>query len=225
MQYVSYIRVSTNKQSRSGLGLDSQKDMIDKFIKKDDKIIAEYVEVESGKRKDRPKLLEAIEIVKQHNAKLLIAKIDRLARNVAFISSLMDSNIEFVAVDLPEANRFTIHLLSALAEQEARLISERTIAALKQVKKKGTRLGKPENLTNEAIEKGRRTMQENAFNDRNNQQAGNLIVLLRKENTSYKRIAEYLNANNYRTRRDGQFSSGQVQKLYKRYKDHFVINR
>jgi DNA invertase Pin-like site-specific DNA recombinase len=223
MQYVSYIRVSTTKQEKSGLGLKAQKEMIKRFIKNDDEIIAEFVEVESGKKKDRPNLNEAIETAKQHGARLIIAKIDRISRNVLFISRLLESNVDFVAVDLPEANRFTIHLMAALAEQEARMISDRTRSALAELKKKGIRLGKPENLSKKAKENGRKAMQDNAFNNKNNQRAGNLIVLLRKENTSYKRIADYLNENGYRTRRDGQFSSGQVQHLFHRYKDFFKI--
>jgi len=224
MLYISYIRVSTQRQSRSGLGLEAQTEMIKRFIKNDDEIVGSYVEVESGKRKDRPQLKLAIETAQRYGAKLLIAKIDRLARNVSFVSELMEAGIEFTAVDLPEANRFTIQLMAALAEQEARMISERTKAALAQAKKRGVKLGKPENLSGSAIKKGREAMQSNAFNDKHNMRAGHITILMRRENVSFKRIANYLNENGYKTRRGYEFASSQVQGLYHRYKNHFIIN-
>jgi DNA invertase Pin-like site-specific DNA recombinase len=105
------------------------------------KLIAEFTEVESGKRGDRPKLAEALAACRLHRAKLVIAKLDRLARNVAFISNLMEAHVEFEAVDFPQANRLTIHILSAVAEHEAKMISERTRAALAAAKARGVRLG------------------------------------------------------------------------------------
>lgn len=224
MMYISYIRVSTQRQSRSGLGLEAQTEMIKRFIKNDDEIVGSYVEVESGKRKDRPQLKLAIETAQRYGAKLLIAKIDRLARNVSFVSELMEAGIEFTAVDLPEANRFTIQLMAALAEQEARMISERTKAALAQARKRGVKLGKPENLSVSAKMKGREAMQSNAFNDRHNQRAGHITVLLRKENKSFAKIAKFLNEQGYKTRRNKEFASSQVQSLFHRYKSHFIIN-
>jgi DNA invertase Pin-like site-specific DNA recombinase len=104
-------------------------------------LVAEVVEVESGKRADRPKLAEALRLCRLHNATLIIAKLDRLARNVAFVSSLMESGVEFTAVDFPQANRLTVHILAAVAEHEAKMISERTKAALKAAKARGKVLG------------------------------------------------------------------------------------
>ena len=106
-------------------------------------ILATYVEVESGKRSDRPELAKALEAAKKAKATLLIAKLDRLARNVAFIANLMDAGVDFVAVDQPFASRLTLHILSAVAEDEARRISERTKAALAAAKARGTKLGSP----------------------------------------------------------------------------------
>ena len=105
------------------------------------KLVGEYTEVESGKRTDRPKLAEALKACRLQNAKLIIAKLDRLARNVAFISNLMESKVEFEAVDFPQANRLTIHIMAAIAEHEAKMISDRTRAALAAAKARGKRLG------------------------------------------------------------------------------------
>lgn len=105
------------------------------------KLVAEVVEIESGKRADRPKLAEALRLCRLHGATLIIAKLDRLARNVAFVSNLMESGVEFTAVDFPQANRLTVHILAAVAEHEARAISDRTKAALAAAKDRGVRLG------------------------------------------------------------------------------------
>jgi DNA invertase Pin-like site-specific DNA recombinase len=104
-------------------------------------LLAELIEIESGKRADRPKLEEALQLCRVHGAKLIIAKLDRLARNVAFVSNLMKSGVEFEAVDFPQANRLTIHILAAVAEHEAEAISNRTKAALAAAKARGVKLG------------------------------------------------------------------------------------
>lgn len=140
--YVAYCRVSTDKQGRSGLGLEAQQTAIQAHLRPGDTLIQPtYVEVESGKRSDRPQLLAAIERCRRTGAVLLIAKLDRLARNVAFISNLMESGVEFEAVDFPKANRLTVHILAAVAEHEAKMISERTRAALAAAKRRGKVLG------------------------------------------------------------------------------------
>lgn len=143
-RFVAYFRVSTVKQGRSGLGLDVQRSTVNAYISgQDAEIIAEYIEVESGRRKDRRQLTEAIRHARAARASLIIAKLDRLARSVSFTSALMESGIEFVCCDLPSANKFTIHIMSALAEMEAEMISTRTKAALAEAKRRGVRLGNP----------------------------------------------------------------------------------
>ncbi|MCE4223632.1 recombinase family protein [Methylobacterium sp. C25] len=141
-RFVAYYRVSTDRQGRSGLGLKAQQEAVRHHLNGGAwELIAEVTEVESGKRNDRPKLTEALRLCRLYGATLIIAKIDRLARNVAFISNLMESGVDFVAVDFPTANRLTVHILAAVAEHEAKAISERTKAALAAAKARGTKLG------------------------------------------------------------------------------------
>jgi DNA invertase Pin-like site-specific DNA recombinase len=141
-KFVAYYRVSTQRQGRSGLGLEAQQEAVRNHLNGGNwRVVAEFTEVESGKRKDRPKLGEALAACRVHGAKLIIAKLDRLARNVAFVSALMDAGVEFEAVDFPQANRLTVHILAAVAEHEARVISERTKAALAAAKRRGVELG------------------------------------------------------------------------------------
>lgn len=140
-KFIAYYRVSTAKQGYSGLGLEAQQTAVRAHVKSGD-ILDEIIEVESGKRhEDRPGLLRALSLCRLHRATLVIAKLDRLARNVAFIANLMESDVEFIALDLPQANRLTIHILAAVAEHEARLISARTKAALQAAKARGVKLG------------------------------------------------------------------------------------
>lgn len=141
--YVSYCRVSTSRQGRSGLGLEAQRQAIHAFFSSSEDAVLqpEFVEIESGRRSERPQLNAALALCRRTGATLLIAKLDRLARNVAFVSSLMESGVEFVAVDLPQANRLTIHILAAFAEHEAKLISERTKMALAAASRRGVKLG------------------------------------------------------------------------------------
>lgn len=141
-RFVAYYRVSTARQGRSGLGLEAQQAAVREHLNGGNwQLVTEVIEVESGKRNDRPKLAEALRLCRLHRATLIIAKLDRLARNVAFVSALMDSSVEFVAVDFPQANRLTVHILAAVAEHEAKAISERTKAALAQAKVRGVKLG------------------------------------------------------------------------------------
>jgi DNA invertase Pin-like site-specific DNA recombinase len=142
MKIIAYYRVSTKRQGRSGLGLDGQRAAIEAFAKRNGgKIIAEYTEVESGKRSDRPELAKALGHARLAKATLVVAKLDRLARNVAFLSALMEAGVEFVACDNEHANRLTIHILAAVAEAEAKAISERTVSALRAAKRRGVALG------------------------------------------------------------------------------------
>lgn len=143
--YVAYLRVSTTKQGIDGLGMAAQEQAINAY---NGNVIAQFIEVESGKRKDRPELIKALEHCKMTDSTLIVAKLDRLARNVNFISSLMESDVDFLACDLPEASRLTLHVMAAFAEHEAHAISLRTKAALTQAKARGVKLGNP-NLTAE----------------------------------------------------------------------------
>lgn len=142
--FVAYLRVSTVRQGESGLGLEAQRVAVEAFaLQHGGAIKASFVEVETGKRADRPELAKALEAARKGKAVLLIAKLDRLARNVAFIANLMDAGVEFLACDQPFASRLTLHILAAVAEDEARRISERTKAALQAAKARGRKLGSP----------------------------------------------------------------------------------
>jgi DNA invertase Pin-like site-specific DNA recombinase len=141
---VSYIRVSTHRQGESGLGLEAQKVAVTEYVDLiDANLVAEFVEIESGRKsdKDRPQLAAALATCKQQKAILIVAKLDRLARNVHFISGLMESKVKFLALDMPEANELTLHLMAAFAEHESKRISERTKAALAIAKSRGKKLG------------------------------------------------------------------------------------
>lgn len=141
--FVAYYRVSTAKQGESGLGLEAQKAAVLQYLNGGDwTLLEEFVEIESGKRKNRPQLNAALALCRKKKATLVIAKLDRLARNLHFISGLMESRIEFLAVDNPTANRLTVQILAAVAEEEARAISVRTKAALASAKARGITLGK-----------------------------------------------------------------------------------
>jgi DNA invertase Pin-like site-specific DNA recombinase len=145
---VAYYRVSTRQQARSGLGLLAQQDAIRSYVTSNRcKVLIELTEVESGRNNDRPKLAEALWFCRVYDAKLVIARLDRLARNTAMIAGLMKSGVDFVAADMPLANRFTIHILAAVAEYEARLISERTKAAFAAAKAGGRKFGNPDPST------------------------------------------------------------------------------
>jgi DNA invertase Pin-like site-specific DNA recombinase len=142
MKVVAYYRVSTKRQGQSGLGLEAQKSAVAAYAASiGSRIVAEFTEVETGKRADRPKLAQAIAHTRALRGRLVIAKLDRLARNVAFTATLMDSGVEFVCCDMPYANRLTLHVVAAVAEDESRRVSERTRAALAAAKARGTRLG------------------------------------------------------------------------------------
>ena len=142
--FVAYLRVSTVRQGESGLGLEAQRVAVGAFARQHGgAIAASFVEVETGKRSDRPELAKALEAARKGKGTLLIAKLDRLARNVAFIANLMDAGVDFLACDQPFASRLTLHILAAVAEDEARRISERTKAALQAAKARGRKLGSP----------------------------------------------------------------------------------
>jgi DNA invertase Pin-like site-specific DNA recombinase len=146
MPFVAYYRVSTLQQGKSGLGLTAQQQLVRAFVK-EETVLGEFVEVESGKKATRPQLRAAVQLAQRHGAVLVIAKLDRLSRNAVFIASLMESRMDFVACDQPQANKFALHIFAALAEQERDMISERTRLALQVLKTQGKQLGTPANLT------------------------------------------------------------------------------
>lgn len=216
--YISYYRVSRKEQGISGLGLAAQKNTVLNYIQSQSGILVnEYTEVETGtKKKERVEIQKAIQEAKETSSILVIAKLDRLARNVNFVSSLMDSGIQFIACDMPSANNFTIHIFAAMAEAEAQLNGIRTRQALQELRNRGVCLGKPENLTNEARAKGLRVIKENAINNDRNRQAQTVILSCKEKGMSYRKIAEYLNNLNFKTRYDKQFLAASVLQLYKR---------
>src|SRR5918993_4311163 len=148
--YVSYLRVSTDRQGRSGLGLEAQRKTVEDFLNGGRwNLIAEFVEVESGKRDDRPKLAEALALCRVHNATLVIAKLDRLSRDAAFLLGLQKAGVRFVAADMPEANEPVVGVMAVVAQAERKMISARTKAAMAAAKARGVQLGRPENLRNQ----------------------------------------------------------------------------
>lgn len=142
MQYIGYYRVSTKKQSRSGLGLEAQQQMVRQFAEANGALVAEFVEVESGRNDQRSELAKAMIVSKKAGASLLIARLDRFSRRVSFIASMMEKGVQLVVAEMPHATDFQLHIFAALAQEERRLISERTKAALAQAKRRGTVLGR-----------------------------------------------------------------------------------
>ena len=144
-KFVAYYRVSTQKQGCSGLGLEAQEQGVHDYLNGGEwEIVASFVEIESGRKSNRPELTNALEACRKHQAVLIIAKLDRLARSVAFVSNIMEANVPFVAADRPNATPFEIHIFSAMAEEEARQASQRTKAALAAAKARGVKLGNPQ---------------------------------------------------------------------------------
>jgi DNA invertase Pin-like site-specific DNA recombinase len=216
-RYVSYLRVSSQKQGKSGLGLEAQRTMIADFVRSiNGRIVAEYTEVESGKLANRPELSKALAACRIHNAVLIVAKLDRLARNVAFVSNLMESNAEFTACDFPQANRFMIHMLSAVAEYEAKLISERTKAALAQAKRRGVQLGGDRGNILRIQRKGSRAGNVVRSAKARQRSADLLPVIdsIRGEGvTSLRQIADGLNTKGIPAPRGGAWSAVQVLRV------------
>jgi DNA invertase Pin-like site-specific DNA recombinase len=207
-KFVAYFRVSTDKQGKSGLGLEAQRKAVLDYLNGGRwELVQEFVEVESGKHNERPQLQAALAACKKHRARLVIAKLDRLSRNLAFIATLMESGVEFTAVDNPHANKLTIHILAAVAQHEREMISERTKAALAAAKARGTRLGNPQLA--KAAKRGRAAVKANA-----RQFAANVLPIIeeieRSGITSHNAIAAKLNERNVRTARGGKWTHVQV---------------
>jgi DNA invertase Pin-like site-specific DNA recombinase len=211
---VSYFRVSTQKQGNSGLGLEAQRATVADYAKRaGGMIVAEFTEVESGKKNSRVQLAEAIAAAKRTGSTLVIAKLDRLARNAAFIFALRDAGVCFVACDIPEANTLTVGIFAVMAQHEAELISTRTKAALQAKKMRGDKLGTPANLTAEARAKGRQAHSRNAGNNQNTVTARGYAQLLRTGGATLRAMADTLNGEGFKTPKGGQFSAVQVMRL------------
>lgn len=221
---IAYYRVSTQKQGKSGLGLEAQKAAVAAYCKANNcMIIKEYTEIESGKKADRPQVAKAIAHARLTGATLVIAKLDRLARNVAFLSALMDSDCDFKACDNPHADRFTIHILAAVAEKEASDISDRTKAALGAYKARGGVLGsaRPEchgNLSPAAMAKGQQLAAVARSEKASKAYADLLPVMneLREQGQTYRQIAAHLNAEGYTTQRGNPWSHVQARLVMER---------
>ena len=213
-KYVAYLRQSTKKQQNSGLGVEAQREIIQKYLK-DTIPISEYIETESGKKSDRPKLSEAL-----GECRKTVAKLDRLSRNVAFTSKLLESDVEIVFCDFPKANKLVLHIISSIAEYEAGLISQRTKQSLKAKKARGFSLGKPENLLeklDKAIENSNRTNRMKALDNPNNKRAAAFLRVLIKEEKSLSEMARILNKEGFVTSQGKEFKPSQVSVLIKRY--------
>ena len=217
--YVSYLRVSTQKQGHSGLGLEAQREIIQKHLY-DTIPITEFIEIESGRKKNRPKLKEALDLCRKTGATLIVAKLDRLARNVSFLSSLLESDVEIVFCDFPQANKMVLHILSAISQYEAELTASRTKSALQAKKARGCKLGNPEHLLgkhDQAIQNSIMTCKTKADNNPNNKRAVAMLRTLVKEEHTLKEMADILNREGFVTSKGACFSKATVYKLIKRY--------
>jgi len=222
---VAYYRVSTKGQERSGLGLEAQRAAVSEYANQNGgTVIAEYTETETGKRSDRPNLAEAIGHARLSAATLVIAKLDRLARNVHFTSGLMESGVEFVACDNPDANKLTIHLLAAMAEHEATQISNRTKDALQAAKARGTKLGsaRPGHWEGREHRRGWAKATRAAARKRSQEAREEYAFLvptlrrMQREGKSFQKMADWLNGQGHTTRRGAAFTSAIVWRILNR---------
>ncbi len=216
-KFVSYLRVSTARQGRSGLGLAAQLECIGAHLQNvNGKLVAEFTEIESGKRKDRPELARALATCRIHGAVLIVAKLDRLARNNAFVANLLESGCEFVAADFPQANRMMLQLMSVIAEYEAKLISDRTRAALAQAAKRGVQVGGYANNCATIAGKGNKASAEvrsAAAQQRAKDLAPVMAELRSAGAVSLAQIAGGLNSRGITTARGSQWSPAQVSRI------------
>ncbi len=214
-RYIAYYRVSTAAQGRSGLGLEAQQAAVSAFLQgRDHDLAGQFVEVESGRNSERPRLGEALALARKLKATLVIAKLDRLARSVSFIANLMDAGVEFVACDMPAANRLTLHIMAAVGEAEAMMISERTIAALAAAKARGVRLGNSKNLP-DAQAAGHETLVKQA-DDHAAKVVGIIREIVRGGTVSVHKIADKMNERGVPTRRGGSWSGTSVLNTIRR---------
>lgn len=214
-RYVIYRRVSTEDQGKSGLGLDAQnRDIslfLENFSEEPFEVIGEFEDHLSGKQDDRPRLAEALEMVRKTGAEMLVAKLDRLSRKVSFIATLMDDpKVKLRVASMPYADKFQLHIYAALAEQEREFISARTKAALAEAKAKGKKLGGLRPKT----EARNKAIQANA-KARADKVAG-VVQPLRAQGASLREIAEALNTSGVPTARGGKWQASQVKRVLER---------
>ena len=212
-RFVAYYRVSTDRQGRSGLGLDAQREAVAGQVSRaGGDIVADYTEIESGKRADRPELRAALAEAKRHRATLIIARLDRLSRNMAFIANLMDARVDFIACDNPHATRLTLHILAAVAEHEREMISARTKAALAIAKGRGVKLGNPR----PALARERAAATHRGRADRFAGTVRDTIGSMAAQGMSLRAIARELDRRGVPTARGGVWQAVQVRAVLAR---------
>ena len=209
-KYIAYYRVSTARQGESGLGIDGQREAIRAYA---DSVISEYTEIESGKNDMRPKLQAAIAEARKTGATLLIAKLDRLSRNVGFIARLQESNIAFVCADMPDATELTINIFAAIAQDERKRISERTRSALAAKKARGERLGSEKIAEVAALGRPVALKVRREKSKEANAEVASLVRSFRKHNLSDNQIATELNAQGRTTQRGKAFRHDTVKAI------------
>lgn len=214
-KFVSYLRVSTQEQGRSGLGLEAQRASVTSYLNGGRwTLVAEFVEVESGKDNDRPQLRKALERCKVTGATLVIAKLDRLSRNAAFLLNLRDAGVRFVAADIPDANELTIGIMAVVAQAEREMISARTKAALEAAKARGVRLGSPEGFKGKVYREGGKAAQEQA--QAFAETLGPTLKDMRDRGLSLSAMARELEAMGARTARGGAWTATAVRNVLAR---------
>lgn len=223
-QAVAYYRVSTAQQGKSGLGLEAQRAAVQALAQQRGlQLVAEFQEVESASRKRRrPQMAAALEHCRRTGAVLLIARLDRLARSVSVVSSLMDSGVQFIACDMPHADRLTLHVVAAVAEQESRLISERTRAAMAARRARGLPVGDVRNLPPGAATAGGDVMRQAALHAM--RPAATYAARLRADGLSLRQIALMLTAGGFQTRQGGPWDATQVRRILMRQAADSVSN-
>lgn len=219
--FVAYYRVSTDKQGRSGHGLEAQRQAVERFIDgTGSKIVARFEEVESGRNSERPELEAAIRRTRAHGARLVVAKLDRLSRDAAFIlGRLRDEKVDFICADMPQADRLNIGIVAVVAEREAQLISKRTKEGLAVARAEGKELGKPENLKDAGRAEGRkesaRIRSERA--DRRARDLADVVEELREEGaSSLREIAAGLDGRGITTPRGAAWTATGVKRVLDR---------
>ena len=214
MKYVCYYRVSSLKQQASGLGIEAQREAVKNYLSnKEHEVVAEFTETESGRKSKRPELTSALKECRKQKACLLVARTDRLSRNVHFLSGLMEQKVEFVAADNPHATNLTLHIMAAVAEEEARLISIRPKAALAAAKERGVKLGTHAKVLNE---ESKRKADSFAKSLSSSIKEAVIETFKMHKKTSYRSIADVFNRKGLKTDRGGKWHGNTIQRACER---------